>query len=141
MIQAKTAVALKEIFLRYIAPQEEGGLKEAAAKKALIITLYEKRYIEDILEILISNDIKNISILDSRGTKSVLSNVPLFSEFMNFTGERSEVSKTILAVVDSERVPVLVEGIETIMGDLNKHTGTMILVLDIFYMKGTLEVI
>ena len=71
----------------------------------------------------------------------MLSNVPLFSEFINFTGERSDISKTIIAVVDSERVPVLVEGIEAIMGDLNKHTGAMILALDIFYMKGTLEII
>ena len=101
----------------------------------------ERKYLDDVIEVLISNDIKSISSLDSRGTQSVLSNVPLFSEFINFTGERSDLSKTILAVVDRETVSRVIEGIETIMGDLNKHTGAMVLALDIFYMKGTLEVI
>jgi len=141
LINARTPVALKETFLRYITPEEVHERKDTVSQKVLLITLYERKYLDDVIEVLISNNIKNVSILESRGIQSVLSNVPLFSEFINFTGERSDISKTILAVVDSERVPVLVEGIETIMGDLNKHTGAMILALDIFYMKGTLEVI
>jgi len=141
LLIARTPVVLKETFLRYIAPDEVREQRDAALKKVLLITLYEKKYLDDVIEILISNNIKSVSILDSRGIQSVLSNVPLFSEFINFTGERSDISKTILAVVDSERVSPVVEGIEAIMGDLNKHTGAMVLALDIFYMKGTLEVI
>jgi PTS system nitrogen regulatory IIA component len=141
LLNTRTPVALKETFLRYIAPEEAKERKAAEDKKFLLITLYERKYLDEVIEVLISNDISGISILDSRGTRSVLSNVPLFSEFINFTGERSEVSKTILAVVDRERVSQIVEGIEIIMGDLNKHTGAMVLVLDIHYIKGTLEVI
>ncbi|MCK4924915.1 MAG: PTS sugar transporter subunit IIA [Spirochaetes bacterium] len=141
LLNARTPVALKETFFRYIAPDEVREHRDAASKKVLLITLYERKYLDDVIEVLISNDIKSISILDSRGTQSVLSNVPLFSEFINFTGERSDLSKTILAVVDRETVSRVIEGIETIMGDLNKHTGAMVLALDIFYMKGTLEVI
>jgi mannitol/fructose-specific phosphotransferase system IIA component (Ntr-type) len=141
LLNARTPVALKETFLRYIAPDEVREQRDAASKKVMIITLYERKYLDDVIEVLISNGIKNISILDSRGIQSVLSNVPLFSEFIDFTGERSDSSKTIIAVIDSERVVPLVEGIEAIMGDLSKHTGAMVLALDIFYMKGTLEVI
>ena len=141
LLNARSPVALKETFLRYIAPDEVREHAAAASKKFMLITLYEKKYLDDIIEVLISNDIKNVSIHDSKGIQSVLSNVPLFSEFINFTGERSDVSKTILAVVDSERLSSVVEGIEEIIGDLSKHTGAMVLVLDIAYMKGTLEVI
>ncbi len=116
-------------------------IKKYKINEILLITLYEKKYLDEVIEVLISNAISGISILDSRGKRSVLSNVPLFSEFINFTGERSEVSKTILAVVDRDRVSQIVEGIETIMCDLNKHTGAMVLVLDTHYIKGTLEVI
>ena len=141
LLQARSPVALKETFLRYIAPDEAREHGDAASKKVLLITLYEKKYLDDVIEVLISNDIRSVSILESRGIQSVLSNVPLFSEFINFTGERSDISKTILAVVDNDRVSLVVEGIEAIMGDLNKHTGAMVLALDVFYMKGTLEVI
>jgi PTS system nitrogen regulatory IIA component len=141
LLNARTPEALKETFLRYIAPDGVREHRDAASKKVMIITLYERKYLDDVVEVLVSNDIKNVSVLDSRGIQSVLSNVPLFSEFFDFTGERSDSSKTIIAVVDSKRVMTLVEGIEGIMGDLNKHTGAMVLALDIFYMKGTLEVI
>jgi hypothetical protein len=133
---------LKEAFLRYVAPYEEKESGEAVKnRKVLLITLYEMRYLDDIIEVFVSNDIGGISILESRGTRSVLSNVPLFSEFINFTGERSEASRTILSVVSQERIPRIVEGIEAIVGDLNKHAGVMVLALDVHYMKGTLEVL
>ena len=54
---------------------------------------------------------------------------------------RSEVSQTILCVVDQALIPRIVEGIEAIMGDLNKHAGAMIMALDLHYMKGTLDVL
>jgi PTS system nitrogen regulatory IIA component len=145
LLKAPTPLALKETFLRYLTPGEGQETAKAARNldrmKLLFITLYEKKYLQDLIEVLVSNKIGGISILDSRGSRSVLSNVPLFSEFFNFTGERSEVSKTILSVVDQDLIPRIVEGIEAILGDLNKHAGVMIMALDIHYMKGTLDVL
>jgi len=142
LLQARTPLALKETFLRYLAPAEGPEKGEATQNmRLLLITLYEKKHLDDIIEVLVSHKISGISILDSRGSRSVLSNVPLFTEFFNFTGERSEVSKTILCVVDQRLIPQIVEGIEAIMGDLSKHAGAMVLALDIGYMKGTLEVL
>jgi PTS system nitrogen regulatory IIA component len=142
ILNARSRIALKEAFLRYITPAEEDkGPKGIEDKKVLLITLYEKKYLDDLIEILISNGIKGISILESRGTRNILSNVPLFSEFINFTGERSDISRTILSVVDRRVIPQVVEGVETIMGDLDKHSGAMVLALDISFIKGTLEVL
>ncbi len=142
LLNARSSISLKESLLRYISPEEEGKpKKDLEDKKVLLITLYEKKYLDDLIEVLISNGIGGISILESRGTRNILSNVPLFSEFINFTGERSEISRTILSIVDSKVIPQVVEGIETIMGDLNKHSGAMVLALDISFMKGTLEVL
>ena len=33
-----------------------------------------------------------------------------------------------------------VEGIEEIIGDLDKHSGAMVMALDVPFMKGTLEI-
>jgi PTS system nitrogen regulatory IIA component len=144
LLKARTPLALKETFLRYVAPAElperapQGGVGNM---KLLLITLYEKKYLEDIIEVLVSNKISGISILDSRGSRSVFSNVPLFSEFFNFTGERSEISQTILCMAAQGQISGIVEGIESIMGDLNTHAGAMVMAVDLFYAKGTLDVL
>jgi mannitol/fructose-specific phosphotransferase system IIA component (Ntr-type) len=142
LLNTRSSIALKEAFLRYVSPsEEEKWQKGLDDKKVLLITLYEKKYLDDLIEVLISNGIGGISILESRGTRNILSNVPLFSDFINFTGERSDISRTILSVIDRRVIPQVVEGVETIMGDLNKHSGAMVLALDISFMKGTLEVL
>jgi PTS system nitrogen regulatory IIA component len=142
LLKARTPLALKETFLRYVTPMEGPETADAVRNmKLLLITLYEKKHLDDLIEVLVSHKISGISILDSRGSRTILSNVPLFSEFFNFTGERSEVSQTILCVVDQGLIPQVVEGIEAIMGDLNKHAGAMIMALDLHYLKGTLDVL
>lgn len=142
ILNAKSTEALKEAFLRYVSPDEEKEKKEEHRNhKLLIITLYKKRHFDDVIELLISKGIGGASVLDSKGVRNILSGVPLFSEFINFTGERSEMSKTIICVVDKRLIPPFVEEIESILGDLDKHSGAMVLALDLFYMKGTFEVL
>ena len=46
-----------------------------------------------------------------------------------------------MAVIDEEEIASLVEEIEEVMGDLDTHTGAMILALDISFTKGSLEIL
>jgi len=105
-----------------------------------MIVLYEIRFFEDIIELFLEKGIRGVNIVESTGIKDQLSNIPLFSGFLNFLGERKEVSKTIMAIVDESDVSCIVEGVEEIMGDLDTHTGATVIALDIFFMKGTMEV-
>lgn len=142
MLKASSEIALKEAFVRYLFPREKGVEGVAAQNsKLLVITLYERRLFDDVIELLISRGIRGASIFDSTGYRSVLSKVPLFSEFIHFTGDRSERSRTIMVVVEKGQIPQLVEDIEAIVGDLEKHAGAMVLALDVHYMKGTFEVL
>ncbi len=139
MIKVNNSESFKEIFLKYALADKT--IKTHEKKQLMLITLYETKFFDDVVEILVSNGIKGASVLDSQGIRNVMSGVPLFSEFINFLGEKSETSNTILAVVDKNLVQPLTTAIEEILGDLDKHSGAMILGLDISFMKGSFEVI
>ena len=77
--------------------------------------------------------------MESTGIKDDLSNIPLFSNFFNFLGGSSNESKTIMTTVKESEVQPIVNEIEEIMGDLDHHTGAMIMALDMYFMKGSME--
>jgi len=137
IMNAHSPVVLKEAFIRYTRAIER---KIEGKNKLLMIVLYEIRFFEDIIELFLEKGIRGVNIVESTGIKDQLSNIPLFSGFLNFLGERKEVSKTIMAIVDESDVSSIVEGVEEIMGDLDTHTGATVIALDIFFMKGTMEV-
>ncbi|MFC1529042.1 PTS sugar transporter subunit IIA [Candidatus Latescibacterota bacterium] len=136
---APTPLAIKEAFVRYA-----GGLepekKRKEKNKLFIIILYEYRYFDDIIELFIEKGVEGANVIESAGIRNLLSNIPLFSDFLNFLGERSDVSKTIMTLVHESEISGLVEGIEEIIGDLDKHSGAMVMALDVSFMKGTLEI-
>lgn len=139
LLSAKTPLVLKEIFLENI----PGGLIERpeGARKLLTIVLYETEYMDDIGQLLLEQNVRGASVTESTGMHGVLSNVPLFADFLNFLGNRSETSKTITAIVAENQIPAIVEGLERILGDLDAHTGAAVYVTDISYFKGSLETI
>jgi PTS system nitrogen regulatory IIA component len=117
------------------------GMESGASgkKKLLLIVLYEMKFLEDILDILLERGVRGATVIESRGIRDDLSTIPLFSSFFNFLGEKSDASKTIMVVLKESEVPLVVNQVEEIMGDLEAHTGAMVLVLDVFFMKGSME--
>lgn len=140
MLAAQTPSVLREVFLRFAT----GGLlkkEEKGKSKLFVIVLYERRFLDDIVQLFLEQGIRGASVMDSSGISDVLSKVPLFGDFLNFLGERENTSKTIITVVPENEIPTLIEGIEDIMGDLDTHSGAMVFTLDISYMKGSMEAI
>lgn len=139
ILSAETPLAIKEAVIRFVSGTEL--IEEKGKSKLLIIVLYEKRFMEDILEIFLERGIRGVNVMESTGIKDQLSNIPLFSSFMDFLGERSDVGKTIMAVVPEEEVRSIIEEIEEITGNLDTHTGAMVIALDLYFKKGSLEII
>jgi PTS system nitrogen regulatory IIA component len=137
---ARSSLALKEAFVRNVREAQQPRSNEGK-DKLFVVVLYERRYLEEITELFLERGIRGASVMDSSGIRDVLSKVPLFGDFLNFLGERAEMSKTIMTVVKESEIPRLVEGMEEIMGDLDTHSGAMVMALDIAYMKGSLEVL
>ena len=138
LMGAISLTALKETFIRFSwspVPTE----KKPSKQKLLIIVLYEKRYFEDIINLLLEKGIHGANIFDSTGIRDVLSNIPLFSSFLNFLGERSDVSKTILTIIGENQIGEIVAGLEEIIGNLDHQRGAAVMAIDLFYLKGSLE--
>ena len=68
-----------------------------------------------------------------------ISNVPLFADFIGFMRENKNQSRTIMALVPEEHVHDIIDRIEEVTGDLDKKQGAMIIVLDVPYFKGTMQ--
>lgn len=139
LLTAKTPMVLKEIFLENI----PGGMVRTpeGSKKLLTIVLYETQHLDDIGQLLLEQNVRGASVVDSTGMHGVLSHVPLFADFLNFLGNRSDSSKTITAVVAENQIDAIVEGLEEMLSDLDAHTGAAVYASDISFVKGSLETI
>lgn len=138
ILNAKTAEVLYETIVMETS-KEKITKKKIKRKKLLILVLYEVNFLEDILELFIEIGVKGSSVIDSIGMGGILTKVPLFADFTNFLGENKNYSKTILALVDETKFEQIVEGVEDLMGDLDKHRGAALMKLDIDFFKGTME--
>ncbi|MBN2282048.1 MAG: PTS sugar transporter subunit IIA [Candidatus Marinimicrobia bacterium] len=138
LLAVKTAEALIESFYRYTSDSLQFK-KTKEKKKLFLMVLNELRFFDDILEIFMGKGISGINILESSGARNQLSDIPLFADFLNFLGERSDNRKTIMALLSESEVKEITVAIEEVMGDLNKHSGALIMELDVHFYKGTLE--
>jgi len=137
--RAASPAVLRETFLR-LAVGEKPRSAPHGRKKLFVLVLYEKQYLDDILELYLERGIRGASIADTTGVRDVLSRVPLFADLLNFLGEREQASKTISTIIDENEVQGLVDGIEAITGDLDTHSGAMVYAADVSFVKGSLEI-
>ncbi|MEA2103560.1 MAG: PTS sugar transporter subunit IIA [Candidatus Cloacimonadota bacterium] len=138
LLNAKTPEVIYETIVMETS-KEKTVENKIEKKKLLLIVLYEEKFLEDILELFIEVGVKGSTVIDSIGMGGILTKVPLFADFTNFLGENKNYSKTILALINESKLKQIVNGVEEIMGNLNKHRGAAILSLDVDFFKGTME--
>lgn len=137
LIKAPSRTALYETFLRHT--RSDNILrKEWKKQKLLMLVIKDEQYFDDILEFFIEIGIKGATAIDSKNMSRMLSDVPLFADFLNFLGKARDYTKTIFTVVHEDEISMIIDGIEEITGDLDKHSGAMAMVLDLFMVKGSL---
>lgn len=137
MIKAPTQMALYESFLRHVL--RTSGVQNHRKRKLLMLVLQNEDFLVDVMELFVDMGIRGASVMESRAMGKVLTTVPLFASFINFLGSGEEYERTVFAVVPDDQIPRLITAIEDITGDMDRHTGAMVIVLDIAMMKGTLQ--
>lgn len=138
LLNAQTADILYETIV--IQSQKEVKKKFKTKKqKLLIIILYEDKFLEDILELFIELGIKGSTVIESLGMGGILTKVPLFADFVNFLGQNKNYSKTILALITASELDSIIDGVEKLLGDLDKREGASIIAIDVDFAKGTME--
>jgi nitrogen PTS system EIIA component len=137
LMKAPSRTALYETFLRHTR-SDNIKRKEWNKQKLLMLVIKEEQYYDDILEFFIEIGIKGATAIESANMSRLLSDVPLFADFLNFLGEPTEYTKTIFTVIHEDEISMIMDGIEEITGDLENHTGAMVMVIDLFMVKGSL---
>lgn len=140
ILQAMSEEVIHETLVRLASG---GGTvcKKAQKQKALFITLYYEEFLHDILSFLLEEDIRGASIIESTGMGSYVSKIPLFAGFLGFMKEDRNRSKTIVCVITEDKQDHIIEGIESITGDLDKQQGAMLMLMDLALVKGTMEIV
>ncbi len=141
MLKATTPEILYEVVVRNLRGEEHAPNGAAPRKKLLVVVLYMEELLNDILEFLIDHDIEGATILRSEGMGTYISNLPLFASFMDFMRTDKNTSHTILALIPAEAEQMLVQGIESLAGDLDKKRGAMLMTLEVSFSKGTMTML
>ena len=135
LLKATSKIGLYEDFLRN-ASEDVKDISQKEKDKLMLMIVKDDEIMQDISELFIEYGIQDATILESQKMENLLSNVPLFLGFFDFTGGKSPYSKIIMLKINKEYIHAIVKGLEDIFGDLDYYTGLSIMVLDMFYAKG-----
>lgn len=135
LVQTTTKINLYEEFLR----NADSGVKSISTKgqdKLMLLIVKDENIMQDITEVFIEYGVQESTIIETQQMENLLSNVPLFLGFFNFTGDKNPTSKIILVKITKDHINAIIKGLEDIFGDLDSFSDLGILVLDLFFSKG-----
>lgn len=140
LYNANNQEVLAESFIRNL---KVGGKNEESKKQIkmtlLTVILYNEEFMYDVLELFLQEGIEGATIIESSGMGQYISNIPIFADFIGFMRQNKNQSKTIMALIPEDRVDDIIEGIEQITGDMNKHQGAMVFTQEIKTFKGSMK--
>lgn len=138
LIAAPTQTALFEEFTRHCM----GECKEISKERKLLVLVVQGEDMTlSIIELFVELGLRGASVIESTSMGRMLSKIPLFADFINFLGSQGDYHRTILTTIPADEADDIVAKIEAITGDLDKHSGAMLMILDVPFMKGSLEAI
>jgi PTS system nitrogen regulatory IIA component len=134
LLKTKTKINLYEEFLASARLEEPTRAK--GQEKLMFLTIRDADIMDDLAGIFVEYGIQDVTIMESQKMENILSHVPLFLGFFDFTSDRSRFNKVVMAKIDESRIGAIVKAIEDVVGDLNYHSGLSIQVIDLFFSKG-----
>ncbi len=105
--------------------------------KVLFIVLNNTEYLEEVLALLVENDVRGATILESQGMASSIVNnditdIPLFGSLKTLLKDRHPYNKTIFSVINNqEKVHKVVEAIQHLLKDEKKQDGCFIFTIPV----------
>lgn len=135
LLQANSRINLYEEFLTH-ADNGYGKISYKGKDKLLLLVVQDDNILQDITEVFIEYGIQQSIILDGHQMENLISKVPLFMGFFNFTGDKNPGTKIVMAKIVKDHINAIIKGLEDIFGDLDSFSGLKLIVLDIFFAKG-----
>ncbi len=135
LIKTTSKIGLYEEFLRNTI-RGETAISVKGEDKLMLLIVKNEEIMQDITEVFIEFGVQESTIIDTQQMENLISKVPLFMGFFNFTGDKSLYSKIIMMRISKGYINAVVKALEDIFGDLDNYSDLGILVLDLFYSKG-----
>jgi len=141
LLKIRNEAVLYEVLIRSFSGGNIASPSENQRKRLMILVLYYEEFLNDILEYLIEVNVDGATITKSEGMGAHISTIPLFASFLGFMRENQNISHTIMALIPQDNQEAIVQGIEAITGDLEKTRGAMIIIQDVAFLKGTMNML
>jgi PTS system nitrogen regulatory IIA component len=136
LLSAKTPEALRRTFLEH-APVET-PVKDSGEKHLLHLFVQSEDLFEDLLNALASIGPASMEVVASESARRYLVRMPLFAGL--WSDKNLGMSQIIIAVVQKAMTNELIRRIERIAGKLDNCNQVLVVVQDVFYAGGSLEV-
>lgn len=112
--------------------------------EVLVIVLNKIDKLEDLLMEFNNCGIKGATIIDSMGMIRVLADdhgdeIPLFGSLKMMLNENRPFNKTIFTVLDEEKIPVAVNCVKRVVGDLNKNGVGIMFTIPVNFTEGIIK--
>lgn len=136
LVNSNTKLELYENFIRN-SSIDNYNLKKGK-DKLMILVVSEEELLQDITEIFLQFDITQATIMESKQMENILSDIPLFMGFFDFTGSKTFYNNIIFVKINERKINAVIDSIEDIVGDLENYRGLSLFVLDLMYSKGVI---
>ena len=135
MLHQTTRIGLYEECLRN-AQNGDFVVSKKTKEKLMILVVKDDEIMEDITEVFLELGIQESMIVETQQMDSLLSDVPLFLGFFNFTGGRNTATKLVLVHITRDYINAIIKSLEDTFGDLDEFAALSVMVLDVFYSNG-----
>ena len=141
LINSPTSLGLYETFMSRCRAHETAGGDRSKKQKVVILQVQTRSLFDEIVEVLADLGVGGVSVMESTGMKRSFSRMPLFADFIHFFGDHSDDGHTIIFTVYEDNVDDVLTELEEVTGDLDTHSGAMMIVLEPWLIKGSLDLI
>ena len=124
---------VRESFLRLTRDE----IKEPAAPKCIYhISLQKEEKLNEILQAL-STLSAEVSVIQAADLGEHLHKLPLFASFWNAGDKGYHI--LLVGVINKKLANELIRNVDTIVGGLDKHPGTLVIIQDVLISAGSLN--
>ncbi|RMD96684.1 MAG: hypothetical protein D6814_10945 [Calditrichaeota bacterium] len=105
--------------------------------KVLFIILNKEEYLDEVLEAFLELGLRGATIIDSVGMGRILAyEIPIFAGLRSILPGNRPFNKTILTLVEDEKIPEIVAAVEQIVGSLEKPGTGIAFSVPVDFVKG-----
>lgn len=135
LLHAPSSLSLYEEMVRS-GGEEIIGKSAQRKSKMIYFIVKDEIAMEQLTEVFAEYGVINATVLRAEKMESLISKIPLFLGFFNFTNEKNTYTEVVMTAVSKDILHPMIDSIEDRVGNLDTYAGLDIIVMDIAYSKG-----